>query len=60
MPAGVIFGSSVEEGYALVSCTVVPGFDFADFKLFTKKELLKDFPKHEAIINKLAYDELPE
>lgn len=60
VPAGVIFGSSVEEGYALVSCTVVPGFDFADFKLFTKKELLKDFPKHEAIINKLAYDELPE
>lgn len=60
VPTGVTFGSSVEEGYALVSCTVVPGFDFADFKLFTKKELLKDFPKHEVIINKLAYDELPE
>lgn len=60
VPAGVIFGSSVEEGYALVSCTVVPGFDFADFKLFTKEELLKDFSKHQAIINQLAYDKLPE
>lgn len=60
VPAGTIFGSTVEEGYALVSCTVVPGFDFSDFKLFTKKDLLKDFPKHQEIINKLAYDTLPQ
>lgn len=60
VPAGVIFGSSVETGYALVSCTVVPGFDFADFKLFTKTELLKDFPAHGAIIDELAYERLPE
>lgn len=57
--AGAIFGSTVEEGYALVSCTVVPGFDFADFKLFTKKELLKKFPKHQEVINHLAYEKLP-
>lgn len=60
VPAKTIFGSSVEEGYALVSCTVVPGFDFADFKLFTKQELMKDYPQHENIIERLAYDTLPE
>lgn len=60
VPAGTIFGSTVEEGYALVSCTVVPGFDFADFKLFTIEDLRKHYPKHETIINKLAYGTLPE
>lgn len=60
VPAGTVFGSSVEEGYALVSCTVIPGFDFSDFKLFTKSELLKMYPDHITIINKLAYDTLPE
>lgn len=60
VPAGVIFGSSVEQGYALVSCTVVPGFDFADFKLFTQADLLKDFPQHEDIIKELAYESLPD
>lgn len=60
VPAGTIFGSTVEKGYALVSCTVVPGFDFSEFRLFTKLELLKDYPKHAAIIDKLAYNQLPE
>lgn len=58
--AGTIFGSTVEEGYALVSCTVVPGFDFSDFKLFTKEDLLKKYPDHEEIIDHLAYETLPE
>jgi len=54
VPAGVIFGSTVEEGYALVSCTVVPGFDFSDFKLFTEEELLGLYPQHEEIIKRLT------
>lgn len=58
--AGTIFGSTVDEGYALVSCTVVPGFDFADFKLYTKEELRSLYPNHADIINKLAYTTLPE
>lgn len=58
--AGEIFGSTVEEGYALVSCTVIPGFDFKDFKLFTQKELLAMFPQHEKIIYKLAYASLED
>lgn len=60
VPSGTIFGSTVEEGYALVSCTVIPGFDFKQFRLFTKAELLTRFPTHHKIIKKLAYDHLPE
>ncbi|MDN6162243.1 MAG: cupin domain-containing protein, partial [Atopostipes sp.] len=58
--AGEIFGSTVEDGYALVSCTVIPGFDFNDFKLFTKDYLLKQYPEHKEIINQLAYDQVAE
>ncbi|MER2063365.1 MAG: cupin domain-containing protein [Alkalibacterium sp.] len=60
VPAGTIFGSTVEEGYALVSCTVIPGFDFSDFELLTQAELLEDYPQHSAIIKRLAYDTHPE
>lgn len=60
VPAGTIFGSTVEKGYALVSCTVVPGFDFSEFKLFTKNELLKQYPEHSNIIQKLTYNQLPK
>ena len=51
-----IFGSSVqsENGYSLVSCTVSPGFEFSDFELFTKEDLLPLFPEHEAIISRLT------
>lgn len=54
--ANTIFGSSIEEqdGYALVSCVVAPGFDFKDFKLFTAEELLLDFPNHSDIIKQLT------
>ncbi|WP_080145999.1 cupin domain-containing protein [Marinilactibacillus piezotolerans] len=60
VPAGTIFGSTVEEGYALVSCTVIPGFDFSDFKLFTQAELLETYSDHHKIISKLAYETLSE
>ena len=56
VPAGTIFGSTVEKDYSLVSCVVVPGFDFEDFKLFTKEELLKDYPEHEEIITRLTIE----
>jgi predicted cupin superfamily sugar epimerase len=56
VPANTIFGSSIEEqdGYALVSCVVAPGFDFKDFKLFGPEELLQDFPNHSEIIKQLT------
>ena len=57
VPKNTIFGSSVddEDTFSLVGCMVAPGFDFADFELFTQEELLADYPQHEAIIRKMAY-----
>jgi predicted cupin superfamily sugar epimerase len=51
-----VFGSTldVENSFALVSCVVAPGFDFADFKLLTKEELHVLFPTHASIIEKLG------
>lgn len=56
VPKYTIFGSSVllEDSYSLVSCVVAPGFDFADFELFSKEELLPLFPAHKAIIERLT------
>lgn len=56
VPAGVIFGSTVDEfdSYSLVSCVVAPGFNFEDFRLFSKEELLPKFPEHEEIIQMLT------
>ncbi|WP_425636455.1 cupin domain-containing protein [Algoriphagus yeomjeoni] len=54
--ANTIFGSSVDEpnSYALVSCVVSPGFDFADFELFEAKDLLEKYPEASSIIKKLT------
>lgn len=40
--------------FALVGCTVSPGFDFNDFKLGEREELLNKFPQHEDIIESLT------
>ncbi len=52
VPKNTIFGSQVLEknSYSLVSCLVSPGFDFADFELIKRAELLKEFPQHKEII----------
>ncbi len=51
-----IFGSEVQEpnSYSLVSCAVAPGFMFRDFKLFSRQELLDQYPQHEEIICRLT------
>lgn len=56
VPKGTIFGSSVDEAntFAMVGCTVAPGFDFNDFKLFERDELLNQFPAHKKIIDRLT------
>ncbi|MCX6111781.1 MAG: cupin domain-containing protein [Proteobacteria bacterium] len=52
--AGNWFGAYPELEYSLVGCTVSPGFDFRDFKIADRSELLKLHPKHEDIIKKLT------
>lgn len=53
---GLVFGSTVDTpgGFALVSCVVSPGFDFAEFKLFSKEELLQTWPEEDKIISRLT------
>lgn len=54
-----IFGSHVKDfkGYTLVSCAVAPGFDFEDFELFSRSELVKSYPHHHEIIRILTPNE---
>jgi hypothetical protein len=43
--AGVFQAARViGDGFALVGCTVAPGFDFADFSMPTRSELTQRFP----------------
>jgi len=50
------FAAEIKEGYgfALVSCAVAPGFDFSDFEIAAKKNLLAAFPCHKQVIEKLC------
>ena len=56
VPGGSLFGASVDgnKGYALVGCTCVPGFDFDDFEMPSREELLGRYPQHREIIRRLA------
>ncbi|OIQ30696.1 MAG: hypothetical protein BM564_00320 [Bacteroidetes bacterium MedPE-SWsnd-G2] len=42
------------DSYALVGCTVIPGFDFRDFELASFNQLTKLYPKNSALIKKLT------
>lgn len=54
--ANTWFASRVRSGgtYSLVGCTVAPGFDFRDFELAKRNELVKQFPQHKKIIDELT------
>ncbi|WP_128547413.1 cupin domain-containing protein [Larkinella soli] len=56
VPAGCWFGSKPadESAYSLVGCTVAPGFDFADFELGKREELLKSYPQCSEVIGLLT------
>jgi predicted cupin superfamily sugar epimerase len=56
IPAGKWFGAKVEYegGFTLAGCTVAPGFDFRDFEMAKRETLLKTFPAHRDIIEKLT------
>ncbi|MCU0447670.1 MAG: cupin domain-containing protein [Microscillaceae bacterium] len=56
VPAGCWFASRVldPQAYALVGCTVAPGFDFADFELANRAQLIELYPEHAAIITQFT------
>ena len=56
VPAGCWFASRVkdEAGFALVGCTVAPGFDFADFTMAERANLTQTYPQHASLISELT------
>jgi uncharacterized protein len=56
VPTGCWFGSSLRQmdTYALVGCTVAPGFDFADFEMAKRDDLTAQYPQHRGIIERLT------
>ena len=56
VPANNWFASEPAPGsiFSLAGCTVAPGFDFADFEIADKENLLSDFPQHADIVHRLC------
>lgn len=63
VPAGAWFGAVLEgdqegqlsaDDYALVGCTVSPGFVFEDFELAFADKLSEKFPEHGEIIQRMT------
>jgi hypothetical protein len=54
--AGSWFASAPAPGseYALVGCTVAPGFDFADFELANRATLSAQYPEHAELIKQFT------
>jgi len=58
VPAQTWFAAKIKTatGYSLVSCTVAPGFDFSDFELAKRENLIKEFPELEEVIREFSMD----
>jgi predicted cupin superfamily sugar epimerase len=54
--AGCWFASCVRDarGFALVGCTVAPGFEFDDFEMAKRGELVREFPRHREVIERVT------
>ncbi len=58
IPANTWFAAKLKSGtgFSLASCTVAPGFDFADFELAKGGELLNQFPHLKDVIENFTYE----
>ena len=56
VPAGYWFASepAPQSAFALVGCTVSPGFDFEDFEMASREGLTSLFPQHRSLIERLS------
>jgi uncharacterized protein len=56
--AGTWFGAYPNPGtdYALVGCTVAPGFDFAELNMGNRQELVAKYPREKQTIHRLTTD----
>lgn len=55
--AGNWFASEVagKGEYGLAGCTVSPGFDFRDFEMAERQQLLEQYPGHKELISRMTY-----
>ena len=53
---GCWFGATVNDpsSYSLAGCTVAPGFEFDDFEIGQREELIRLYPEHKLVIEMLA------
>jgi predicted cupin superfamily sugar epimerase len=60
VPAGAWFAAELsnKDGYALVGCTVSPGFEYQDFILADRHNLIEKFSQHANIIKRLTYEKI--
>lgn len=58
IPGGHWFALRCEtaSSFALIGCTVAPGFDFADFQMDDRASLLQQFPQHEKLIVEMTFE----
>jgi predicted cupin superfamily sugar epimerase len=56
VPRGTWQGSFLQEGgdFALLGCTVSPGFDYRDYQSGNRVDLLEEYPEHEELIVRLT------
>ena len=56
VPAHCWFASRPARGsqFCFMGCTVSPGFDFADFELAFRHDLVQEYPGHQSLINELC------
>ncbi len=54
VPAGAWFAAESTGAFSLVGCTVAPGFDFADFEMADKGQLLQRYKEHADLIERLT------
>lgn len=50
IPHGDWFSAQSLGDFTLVGCTVAPGFDFQDFEMGARHNLIQEFPQHQKII----------
>jgi hypothetical protein len=56
VPRGTWQGSFLNDGgeYALLGCTVAPGFEYADYETASRADLLKEYPEQNDLIVRLT------
>ena len=56
VPAGCYFAAHIAEsaGYALVGCSVAPGFAFSGFELASHEALTAQYPQYAAVIKRFT------